>query len=236
MFREVADEVGAYLMADIAHYAGLVAGGAYPNPAPFADIVTTTTHKTLRGPRSGIIMGRAVHAKAVNKAVFPGLQGGPHMHTIASKAIAFHIALQDDFKRYAHQTVENARELAKGLIEGGLQIVSGGTDSHLLLVDLRPANKTGKEAEAALGVVGVTMNKNTIPFDPQPPMICSGIRCGTPALTTRGFGLPEMKEVASIIVRSLAASGDPITLGTIREDVRSLSGRFPLYKGLYSRS
>lgn len=230
MFRKVADEVGAYLMADIAHYAGLVAGGAYPSPAEFCDIVTTTTHKTLRGPRSGIIMGKAVHAKAINKAVFPGLQGGPHMHTIASKAIAFQIALQPEFRDYAHKTVENARALGAALIAGGLQIVSGGTDSHLLLIDLRPAEITGKDAEAALGEIGITMNKNTIPFDPQPPMVCSGIRCGTPALTTRGMGVEEMKQVARLITDALKYRGDSAQLQKLREEVKALSARFPLYK------
>ncbi len=230
MFRRVADEVGAFLMADIAHYAGLVAGGAYPNPAPYCDIVTTTTHKTLRGPRSGIIMGRAVHAKAINKAVFPGLQGGPHMHTIASKAIAFQIALQPEFKEYAKRVVVNAQALAAVLIEKGLRIVSGGTDSHLLLIDLRPANITGKDAEAALGAIGITMNKNTIPFDPQPPMVCSGIRCGTPALTTRGMGTEEMKKVGQLITDALQHRGDQAKLDGLRQEVRALSGRFPLYR------
>jgi glycine hydroxymethyltransferase len=230
MFRKVADEVGAYLMADIAHYAGLVAGGAYPSPAPYSDIVTTTTHKSLRGPRSGIIMGRAVHAKAVNKSVFPGLQGGPHMHTIASKAIAFELAMRPEFKVYAQQTVDNARALAAALIEKGLKIVSGGTDSHLLLIDLRPAEISGKDAEIALGSIGVTMNKNTIPYDPQPPMVCSGIRCGTPALTTRGFGVAEMKEVADIITQALAHHDNQEKLAKIKESVRALSARFPLYK------
>jgi glycine hydroxymethyltransferase len=230
MFRKVADEVGAYLMADIAHYAGLVAGGAYPSPAPYSDIVTTTTHKSLRGPRSGIIMGRAVHAKAVNKSVFPGLQGGPHMHTIASKAVAFELAMRPEFKIYAQQTVDNARALAAALIEKGLKIVSGGTDSHLLLIDLRPAEISGKDAEIALGSIGVTMNKNTIPYDPQPPMVCSGIRCGTPALTTRGFGVAEMKEVAEIITQALAHHNNQEKLAKIRESVRALSARFPLYK------
>jgi glycine hydroxymethyltransferase len=230
MFRKVADEVGAYLMADIAHYAGLIAGGAYPSPAPHSDIVTTTTHKSLRGPRSGIIMGRAVHAKAVNKSVFPGLQGGPHMHTIASKAIAFELAMRPEFKVYAQQTVDNARALGEALIERGLKIVSGGTDSHLLLIDLRPAEISGKDAEIALGSIGVTMNKNTIPYDPQPPMVCSGIRCGTPALTTRGFGVSEMKEVADIITQALSNHGNTEKLAMLRESVRALSARFPLYK------
>lgn len=230
MFKQVADEVGAYLMADIAHYAGLVAGGAYPSPAAYCDIVTTTTHKTLRGPRSGIIMGKAVHAKAINKAVFPGLQGGPHMHTIASKAIAFQIALQPEFKEYARKTVENAQALGAALIERGLQIVSGGTDSHLLLIDLRPAEISGKDAEAALGEIGVTMNKNTIPFDPQPPMVCSGIRCGTPALTTRGMGVEEMKQVAHLITEALKHRGDAAQLEQLRGEVKALSARFPLYR------
>lgn len=217
-------------MADIAHYAGLVAGGAYPSPVPFADLVTTTTHKTLRGPRSGMVMGKATHQKAINKAVFPGLQGGPHMHTIAAKAVMFKEALTPDFKRYAAQVVENARALAQALTKGGLKIVSGGTDSHLMLVDLRPIGVTGKAAEEVLDTVGITANKNSIPFDPQPFTICSGVRLGTPALTTRGMGLKEMEQIAGFIVEALQSIGNESKLKSVREGVQELSKKFPLYR------
>jgi glycine hydroxymethyltransferase len=230
LFREVADEVGAIFLADIAHYAGLVAGGVYPSPAPYADLVTTTTHKTLRGPRSGMVMGRQVHQKAINKAVFPGLQGGPHMHTIAAKAVSFKEALSPDFKVYARQVVENAQALAAQLIKRGLQVVSGGTDSHLMLVDLRPINVTGKIAEEVLDSVGITGNKNTVPFDPQPPTICSGIRLGTPALTTRGMGVAEMEHVAAFIVEALGNVSNEAKLKTVRQGVEELSRKFPLYR------
>lgn len=230
LFREVADEVGAVLMADIAHYSGLIAGQAYPSPVPYADIVTTTTHKTLRGPRSGMVMGRDVHRKAVNKAVFPGLQGGPHMHTIAAKAVMLREALSPDFKRYAAQVVKNAQALSNALIARGLQVVSGGTDSHLLIVDLRPMGVTGKVAEETCDKVGITGNKNTVPFDPQPPSVCSGIRLGTPALTTRGMCEAEMEQVAACIVEALAHSHDEGKLLVVRDGVRELSQRFPLYK------
>ncbi len=230
LFREVADEVGAIFLADIAHYAGLVAGGVYPSPAPYADLVTTTTHKTLRGPRSGMVMGRQVHQKAINKAVFPGLQGGPHMHTIAAKAVSFKEALSPDFKVYAKQVVENAQALAAQLIKRGLQVVSGGTDSHLMLVDLRPINVTGKIAEEVLDSVGITGNKNTVPFDPQPPTICSGIRLGTPALTTRGMGVAEMEHVAAFIVEALGNVSNEAKLKSVRQGVEELSRKFPLYR------
>jgi glycine hydroxymethyltransferase len=230
LFREVADEVGAIFLADIAHYAGLVAGGVYPSPAPYADLVTTTTHKTLRGPRSGMVMGRQIHQKAINKAVFPGLQGGPHMHTIAAKAVSFKEALSPDFKVYAKQVVENAQALAAHLIKRGLQVVSGGTDSHLMLVDLRPMNVTGKVAEEVLDSVGITGNKNTVPFDPQPPTICSGIRLGTPALTTRGMGVGEMEHVAAFIVEALGNVSNEAKLKSVRQGVEELSRKFPLYR------
>ncbi len=230
LFREVADEIGAIFMADVAHYAGLIAGGSYPSPVPYADIVTTTTHKTLRGPRSGMILGREQHRKAINKAVFPGLQGGPHMHTIAAKAVMLREAATESFKQYAHQVVVNARALSSELISQGLEIVSGGTDSHLLLVDLRPIEVSGKVAEHVLDSVGITGNKNTIPFDPQPPTVCSGIRLGTPALTTRGMGEAEMKEIAGLIVRAIQARDSESELNTIRSEVESLSKNFPLYK------
>jgi glycine hydroxymethyltransferase len=230
LFREVADEVGAVLMADIAHYSGLVAGGSYPSPVPFADIVTTTTHKTLRGPRSGMVMGREIHRKAINKAVFPGLQGGPHMHTIAAKAVMLREALAPSFKDYAAQVVKNAQALAAALTKHGLQVVSGGTDSHLLVVDLRPMNVTGKVAEETCDKVGITGNKNTVPFDPQPPSVCSGIRLGTPALTTRGMKEREMEQVAGFIVEALANAENETKLESVRDGVVELSRGFPLYK------
>jgi glycine hydroxymethyltransferase len=230
IFREAADEIGAIFMADVAHYAGLIAGGAYSSPVPFADIVTTTTHKTLRGPRSGIVMGRAAHQKAINKAVFPGLQGGPHMHTIAAKAVCFKEALAPEFKTYAASVVKNARALADELTRLGLQVVSGGTDSHLLLVDLRPIGQTGKVGEEVLDRVGITCNKNTVPFDPQPPSVCSGIRLGTPALTTRGMGAEEMKQIAGFIFKALSESSNETSLRAVEEGVIELSKSFPLYR------
>jgi glycine hydroxymethyltransferase len=230
MFRRVADEVGAVLLADIAHYAGLVAAGEYPTPVPHCHIVTTTTHKTLRGPRSGMVMAKSDFGKAINKAVFPGLQGGPHMHTIAAKAVAFREALQPEFKTYARAVIDNARTLAAELQKEGLRIVSGGTDSHVMLVDLRPLGLNGKEAEAAMGKIAVTVNKNTIPYDPQPPAICSGIRLGTPALTTRGMGTNEMVAIGKFIGQALRHHTDDTKLRSIADDVRSLSERFPLYR------
>jgi glycine hydroxymethyltransferase len=230
VFREAADEVGAILLADIAHYAGHVAGGAYPSPVPYADIVTTTTHKTLRGPRSGMVMGRAAHQKKINKAIFPGLQGGPHMHTIAAKAVMFKEALAPDFKRYSAQVVDNARALASALMKGGLKIVSGGTDSHLMLVDLRPIGVTGKAGEETLDKVGITANKNSIPFDPQPFTICSGVRLGTPALTTRGMGTKEMEQIASFIIEALQNVENEARLRAVSEGVQELSKKFPLYR------
>jgi glycine hydroxymethyltransferase len=230
MFRRVADEVGAVLLSDIAHYAGLVAAGVYPSPIPHSHIVTTTTHKTLRGPRSGMIMAQAAFEKALNKAVFPGLQGGPHMHTIAAKAVAFKEALDPSFKVYAQQVIDNARAVCAALVKGGLKVVSGGTDSHLLLVDLTPAEMTGKVGEACLDAVGITVNKNTIPYDKQPPTVCSGIRFGTPALTTRGMGVKEMEQVGALILRAIEAREDQVKLRSVRDDVISLASQFPLYK------
>ncbi len=230
LFREVADEVGAILMADIAHYSGLIAGGAYPSPVNYADIVTTTTHKTLRGPRSGMVMGREIHRKAINKAIFPGLQGGPHMHTIAAKAVMFKEALSPDFKIYAARVVENAQALSDALIKRGLQVVSGGTDSHMLVVDLRPVGVTGKVGEQTLDSVGITGNKNTVPFDPQPPAICSGVRLGTPALTTRGMGVKEMDQIAAFILEALRNVGNEGNLSSIHSRVQELSKGFPLYR------
>lgn len=230
VFRAAADEAGAIFLADIAHYAGLVAGGAYTSPVPYADLVTTTTHKTMRGPRSGMVMGKLAHQKAINKAVFPGLQGGPHMHTIAAKAVMFTEALSPDFKLYAKQVVENARVLAAELIKRGLKIVSDGTDSHLLVMDLRPINVTGKVGEEVLDAVGITGNKNTVPFDPQPPTICSGVRLGTPALTTRGMGVGEMSQVAGFIVEALTNVGNESKLKAVSAGVEELSRKFPLYR------
>jgi glycine hydroxymethyltransferase len=233
-FGKIAKDCGALLMADIAHYAGLVAAGCYPSPVPHADIITTTTHKTLRGPRSGLVMAHGERAeteigKAINKAVFPGLQGGPHMHTIAAKAVAFHEAAMPEFKHYAEQVILNARALCRALESHGARIVSGGTDSHLLLVDLRPMQVTGKEAQTLLDSVGITGNKNTIPFDPQPPSVCSGLRLGTPALTTRGMREAEMEQVGSLITRTLRSKGEEKEIVRLRSEVQELSRRFPLY-------
>lgn len=230
LFREVADKVGAIFMADVAHYSGLIAGGSYESPIPYADLVTTTTHKTLRGPRSGMVMGREVHRKAINKAVFPGLQGGPHMHTIAAKAVMAKEALTPEFKGYAKEVVVNAQALANALIKLGLQVASGGTDSHLMVVDLRPIGVTGKVGEETLDKVGITVNKNTVPFDPQPPTVCSGIRLGTPALTTRGMGVSEMTTIAGFIYETLSNVNNETKLKSIGDGVRSLSERFPLYR------
>ena len=226
--RSVADEVGATLVVDMAHFAGLVAGGVYPSPVPHAQIVTTTTHKTLRGPRGGLILCVADLAKAVDKSVFPGTQGGPLEHVIAAKAVALHEALQPDFKAYAAEVVTNAQTLAAALIQRGYAIVSGGTDSHLMLVDLRPKGLTGKEAEQLLDRAGITVNKNTIPGDPQSPFVTSGIRLGTSALTTRGFGAGEMKKVAGLI-DTVLTKRDDATVARIKRDVRELTDAFPLY-------
>lgn len=230
MFRKVADEVGALLMADIAHYAGLVATGVYPSPVAMCDFVTTTTHKTLRGPRSGMVMAKKVQDKAVNKAIFPGLQGGPHMHTIAAKAVAFHEAMQPDFKLYAQQVVDNARVLAAALQKHGFSVISGGTDSHMMVLDLRPLEITGRDAEAVLDRVGITVNKNGIPYDPNPPMVTSGIRLGTPAITTRGLKTTDMEHIAGAMRDAIQFRGDEAKLKSIRDVVRALSDRYPLYR------
>ncbi len=227
-FRSIADEVGATLLIDMAHFAGLVAGGVYPSPVPHAQVVTSTTHKTLRGPRGGLILCEASLAKAVDKSVFPGTQGGPLEHIIAAKAVAFGEALTADFRRYAAQTVENARALAGALVDCGFAIVSGGTDSHLMLVDLRPKGLTGKAAEQTLGHAGITVNKNTIPDDPQSPFVTSGVRLGTPALTTRGMGVGEMGRIAVLIDRALSGA-DEAGLAAIRREVEALAAEFPLY-------
>ena len=228
-FREIADKVGAILFADVAHYAGLIVGGAYPSPFPYCDVVTTTTHKTLRGPRSGLILAKKEYESVLNKSVFPGVQGGPHMHTIAAKAIAFKEAMSDEFKAYANQVVANARALAKALMEDGYKIVSGGTDSHVLIIDLRSKGVTGKEAQEWLDKVNITANKNTIPYDPQPPTICSGLRIGTPALTTRGMKEVQMKKVAQLINRALVEAKEGRDISMIKEEVKYFAKLFPLY-------
>ena len=227
-FRSIADEVGATLLVDMAHFAGLVAGGVYPSPVPHAQVVTSTTHKTLRGPRGGLILCDAELGKAVDKSVFPGTQGGPLEHIIAAKAVAFGEALTPDFRQYAARTVDNARALAEALVACGFAIVSGGTDSHLMLVDLRPKGLTGKVAEQTLGRAGITVNKNTIPDDPQSPFVTSGVRLGTPALTTRGMGTSEMERIAVLIDRALSGADDS-ELARIRRDVGALAEQFPLY-------
>jgi glycine hydroxymethyltransferase len=228
-FRSIADEIGAFFLVDMAHFAGLVAGGVYPSPVPHAQVVTSTTHKTLRGPRAGLILSTSEHAKAIDKSVFPGTQGGPLQHVIAAKAVAFGEALTDDFKLYARQVVENAKTLADALTDRGFAIVSGGTDSHLMLVDLRPKELTGKAAEKLLGHAGITVNKNTIPDDPQSPFVTSGIRLGTPAVTTRGMGVSEMRLVAQLIDRALTHP-DEETLANVRAEVEELTSAFPLYQ------
>ncbi len=235
-FREICNEVGAYLMVDMAHFAGLVAGGAHPSPFPHAHVVTTTTHKTLRGPRGGVILSNDEEiAKKMNSAVFPGTQGGPLMHVIAAKAVAFGEALRPSFHTYARNIVENARALAETLKSHGLDIVSGGTDTHLMLVDLRPKRLTGKVAEAALGRAHITCNKNGIPYDPEKPLVTSGIRLGTPACTTRGFGIAEIRTVGEMIVEVLDvlsqkhAEEDSLVEAAVRAKVKKLISRFPIY-------
>ena len=234
-FREIADSIGAFFMVDMAHYAGLVAGGVYPDPLPHAHVVTTTTHKTLRGPRGGMVLSNDEDlGKKINSAVFPGLQGGPLEHVIAAKAVAFGEALKPEFKLYARQTVDNARALAAVLVERGLAIVSGGTDSHLMLVDLRPKNATGKATEAALEDANITCNKNGVPFDDKPFTITSGVRLGSPAGTTRGFGAPEFQKIGHLIadvVDGLTDDGVPDegVKARVRQEVADLTGRFPIY-------
>lgn len=225
-FRQIADEVGAYLMVDMAHIAGLVAAGLHPNPCEYAHFITTTTHKTLRGPRGGVILCKEEFAKKVDKAVFPGMQGGPLMHVIAAKAVSFKEALTDEFKTYQSQIIKNASKLAQELIKRGFRLVSNGTDNHLILVDLRNKNITGKEAEKLLDVVGVTVNKNTIPYDPQSPFITSGIRIGTPAVTTRGMKEEDMIEIANIIATII---DHPNQISEVQEMVGKLCAKFPLY-------
>jgi glycine hydroxymethyltransferase len=230
-FKAIADEVGAYFLFDAAHIAGLIAGGAHPNPVPYADVVTFTTHKTLRGPRGGCILTKAEHAAAIDKAVFPGWQGGPLEHVIAGKAVAFREAAHPSFTTYAHQVVANASALAEALAHEGFRLVSGGTDIHLMVVDLQPfdADLTGKEAQAVLDVAGITLNKNTIPDDPRSPFVTSGVRIGTPSVTTQGMTEPEMTEIAGLIARALRSRGDESALAAVKADVTALCHRFPAY-------
>jgi glycine hydroxymethyltransferase len=229
-FAKVAKDVGAIFLVDMAHYAGLIAAGVYPNPVPHADVVTSTTHKSLRGPRGGIILMKSQHEKAINSAIFPGLQGGPLMHVIAAKAVAFKEALQPDFKIYQQQVLKNAKIVAETLVSRGLRIVSGRTESHLMLVDLRAKGITGKEAEAVLGSAHMTINKNAIPNDPEKPMVTSGIRIGTPAMTTRGFKDEEARMTAHLIADVLDNPWDAANIETVRAKVNALTARFPVYK------
>lgn len=227
--QAIAEEVGALHMCDMSHYSGLIAAGEYPSPVPYCDFVTSTTHKSIRGPRGGMILCKEKYAKEIDKQVFPGIQGGPLMHVIAAKAVAFGEALKPEFKSYQAQIRKNAHALAEALIEQGFRIVSGGTDSHLMLVDLRPFNVNGKVAQHALDVAAITTNKNSIPFDPEKPFVTSGIRLGTPAVTTRGMKEAEMKEIAQFIARALRAPEDAANLAAVREDVVSLTKRFPIH-------
>jgi glycine hydroxymethyltransferase len=231
-FRKIADQVGAVLMCDIAHYAGLIAAGIYPSPVPVADFTTTTTHKTLRGPRGGMVLCREKYAQAFDKIVFPGTQGGPLMHVIAAKAVAFGEALKPEFKKYQAQVLANARALAEALKDQGFRIVTGGTDCHMFLLDLRPKNVTGKEAEEALGKAGITVNKNAIPYDPQKPFIASGIRLGTPALSTRGMKEEEMRQIAAWITDAITHRAEDKILADIHSKVKTLCNKFPFYTKL----
>ncbi len=229
-FREVADEIGALFLVDMAHFAGLVAAGCHQNPVEYADIVTTTTHKTLRGPRGGLILCREKYAKAVDRSIFPGFQGGPLEHVVAAKAVAFGEALRPDFRTYIEQVIANAQALAESLVAGGLRLVSGGTENHLLLVDLTPLKLTGNVAEEALEKAGVTCNKNAIPFDPNPPAVTSGIRLGTPALTSRGMKEAEMRKIGELILRTFKNPTDENYLASLRAEVLELTEQFPLYR------
>ena len=228
-FARVARAVGAIFLVDMAHYAGLIAAGVYPNPVPHADVVTSTTHKSLRGPRGGIILMKSAHEKAINSAIFPGLQGGPLMHVIAAKAVAFKEALTPEFKTYQAQVIKNAQTVAETLVQRGLRIVSGRTESHVMLVDLRAKGITGKEAEAVLGQAHMTINKNAIPNDPEKPMVTSGVRIGTPAMTTRGFQEAEARATAHLIADVLDNPRDAAHLAAVREKVSALTARFPVY-------
>ena len=230
-FKKMADSVQAYFAADVAHYAGLIAAGVYPSPVALADFTTTTTHKTLRGPRGGMILSKGVHQKALDSIVFPGTQGGPLMHVVAAKAACFGEALKPEFKVYQGRVLANARRLAKALQDRGYRIVAGGTDCHLFSVDLRPKKVTGRDAEKALDEAGITVNKNAIPYDPEKPTVCSGVRIGTPAVTTRGMGEKEMDEVAELIDDALLRRADPAALKAVKAGVRKLTGRFPVFAG-----
>lgn len=231
-FREIADKVGAYLFVDMAHIAGLVAAGVHPNPVPHCEFVTTTTHKTLRGPRGGMILCREEFAKKINSRIFPGIQGGPLMHVIAAKAVAFKEALSDDFKTYQQQVVKNAKAFAAAMAGKGFRIVAGGTDNHLFMVDLRPKNISGKDASEVLDKVKITVNKNLIPFDDQPPTVTSGIRIGTPAVTSRGMKEPQMKLIAELCDRAVVNRGNDAELDKVRAEVEKLTNEFPIYKDL----
>ncbi len=228
-FKQICDKAGAYFMVDIAHIAGLIVAGLHPSPVPYADFVTTTTHKTLRGPRGGMVMCKKEHAAKLDKLIMPGIQGGPLMHVIAAKAVAFKEALSPGFKDYQKQIVVNAKAMAESFTRRGYRLVSGGTDTHLFLVDLQPKNLTGKEAEKTLDLAGITVNKNTIPFDPQPPLVTSGIRIGTPAITTRGMKEPEMDEIAALVDEALQNRTSEEKLAEVAQKVEKLASRFPLY-------
>ena len=234
-FRKIADGVGAVLVVDIAHIAGLVAAGVHPSPVPFADFVTSTTHKTLRGPRGGLILSKKKYLKELRKVVFPGIQGGPLEHIIAAKAVCFKMALQDDFKEYQKQVLKNAKAMAEELAKLGLRIVSGGTDTHLMLVDVTPLGITGQDAETALDIAGITVNKNTIPFDPNPPMVSSGIRLGAPAVTTRGMKEDDMRTIARLIFDALKHVNDENYLATVKAKVKELTSTYPIYKDLIEK-
>jgi glycine hydroxymethyltransferase len=231
-FREIADEVGAYFMVDMAHIAGLVATGLHPSPVPYADFVTTTTHKTLRGPRGGMVLCREEFAKKLNSSLFPGMQGGPLMHVIAAKAVAFKEAMKEEFKQYQTQVIKNAQALANALMDLEFSLISGGTDNHLMLVDLTNKDITGKDAEAFLDLASITVNKNTIPFETKSPFVTSGIRLGSPALTTRGMKEEEMKQVATLISQVIDSKGDSSVIEKVSADVKELTSRFPIYKGM----
>jgi len=231
IFKEIADEVGAYFMVDMAHIAGLIAVGLHPNPVPYADFVTTTTHKTLRGPRGGMILCKEKHAKTLNSKVFPGMQGGPLMHVIAAKAVAFKEALMPEFKEYQAQIVRNAKAMAEEFLTMGFTLISGGTDNHLMLVDLTNKDITGKDAQEMLDLAWITVNRNTIPFETKSPFVTSGIRIGTPALTTRGMKEDEMRQVARLIGRVVDSKGDAAVIEQVRKEVDSLTARFPIYQG-----
>ncbi|MDM7266499.1 MAG: serine hydroxymethyltransferase [Aquificaceae bacterium] len=231
-FAQIAEDVGAYLMVDMAHYAGLIAGGVYPNPVPYAHFVTSTTHKTLRGPRGGFILCRAEFAKDIDKSVFPGIQGGPLMHVIAAKAVAFKEAMTEEFKSYARQVIINAQAMAEEFLKLGFKVITGGTDSHIVLLDLRNKGITGKEAEEALGKANITVNKNAVPFDPLPPTKTSGIRIGTPAMTTRGMKEDEMRRIARLIAKVIDNIKDEKVIEDVRKEVIELCQQFPLYPEL----